>query len=210
MQRGKSFFVYAPTTFDLEEYLQDNPTIWQFECESRDALFFNYTDMGSTPAILNFSNIDLDENTALLTSKLIPVEIMGSKAATIDIHVDQLYPNDPEQPIRYKAKFNARKTAIRYYIIPTKPDPIALELEGELAHLFSGPVLTEISNGDEAYMFDSGDNLIPLSEYLSVELNLKSNTGSTQTTLFNNLPSPNPMQFIVENQKFISVIYVYI
>ncbi len=207
-QKEKWFSIYAPNSFDLKAYLHENNSFWQFVCIPSDPSFLNFTDMGLGPGMWLFSNENLDEGNTILNSKLIPTEAVGPHAGTIDIHLNNLPPEDPEKPIQYKARFNSRLVSIRYYITINKQGVLPISLEGDHADLFSDPVLTDVTDSKKTYIIDSGNNLIPLKKNPSTRLKLIYLYNSNENEVV--LPHALPSNFIVEGQKYISPIYVHI
>jgi hypothetical protein len=207
-QHYKWFSIYAPDSFDLEAFLHENNSVWQFACNPAEPVFFNYTDMGFGPAMWLFSNANLDEDGSILNSKLITTEAFGPQAGTIDIHLNELTPADPEKPVQYKLRFNSRKVSIRYHIIFNKQGSFPLGLVGEHADLFSDPILAELDNGIKTYLIDSGDNLFPMKETSTTQLKVKIMYNSIENEMVLPNASPNFLEF--DGQKYICPIYVYI
>ncbi len=91
------------------------------------------------------------------------------------------------------------------------------QITGKPAINFTGPQDVVLDNGQQAMLFSSGDNLIPLSIIGNNKFDLVSkpaangNKNAASKIIFKGLPIPDPMRTSsAEGNKIASKMYVYI
>lgn len=120
---------------------------------------------------------------------------------------------------RYKISYQARSTQWNYYVINRSRRPLNdpyIETKNTIA--FNAPVSVELPNGESALLFSSGNQFIPLRNYVDETFNLadKGTNGSSVKTkiIFAGLPNPLPSRTdIIEfegRREMASPMYIYI
>jgi len=145
--------------------------------------------------------------------------------ATLQIHFkDIITYSRQEVNLEFAINFKSRATQWQYFIInksAAKLDNLKILSKNDLK--FVGPIKTTISTGQEALLFSSGIQLIPLHETSKYKFNLvnekekgadMSSKNNLYTMVFNALPNPNPeMMATTINQKtkiVSSQMYIYV
>ncbi|WCT10013.1 hypothetical protein [Mucilaginibacter jinjuensis] len=126
---------------------------------------------------------------------------------------------------QFQINYTARSTQWQYYVI--NKSALALgnpAIVGKADISFSPPTNVTIDSGQQAMMFSSGNNLIPLSEVPQYKFDLVNNPASggnessakstSVKTIFKGLPNPDPKRIgivSIDNQQQISSpMYVYV
>ena len=134
--------------------------------------------------------------------------------ATIQIHLGQLPIPLSEWPINYNVQFKSRALPWKYFIINRTGIDTQLKLGGQDGLLFEYASIARLPNGDEAQVFDSGANLIPLSEDYQVDISLLSEKSGMDRVLIKNMPDASPISLTLssegESQEIYYAIYVYL
>jgi hypothetical protein len=122
----------------------------------------------------------------------------------------------------YEIQLENRATQWQYYVISNGGTDLAnLSISSKEGISFTSPERITIQSGQEALLFSSGENLLPLTETQKYKFNLiQSNTEQTANgkanpkIVFKGLPNPDPRYFnqvkLNENNQLTSPMYVYI
>ena len=226
------FDLYANTSQTVQDYLNYliNTTqidSFDFDVITNDALFYNYTDLEiDWQGILAFdsdrSQYDAVTNTFGLEQRLSdPMET--STTATVSISfTDIINAISDYQEANYEISFAVRFTQWRYYIINNSNLTFeSLTIDTGDNNFFGEATKETLDNGQEALMFSSGENALPLSATPNYQFNLVANEQingvpdqQSKSIVFRGLPNANPNNFnlIKENQEtiFVSPMYIYI
>ncbi|WP_158992482.1 hypothetical protein [Mucilaginibacter sp. L196] len=138
------------------------------------------------------------------------------------IYFDDVIKFNDQGGFKLHISYTARATQWQYYIINSSSLQLQNpQISGKTAIDFSGPDDVILENGQEAILFSSGDNMIPLSVTANNKFDLISkatpsantvNKGSSAKIIFKGLPVPDPMRIgaISSGGKVSSKMYVYI
>ncbi|MEP2935624.1 MAG: hypothetical protein ABJM06_07885 [Gilvibacter sp.] len=226
------FDLYANTSQTVEEYLNylNNTTqieSFDFDVATSDPLFYNYTDLEiDWQGILEFdsdrSQYDAVTNTFGLEQRLSdPTETRTTATVSISF-ADIINAIADYQEANYEMSFAVRFTQWRYYIINNSNLTFeSLTIDSGENNLFGEATKQTLDNGQEALMFSSGNNTLPLSDAPKYQFNLVANEQingvpqeQARSIVFRGLPNANPNNFnlIEENQEtvFVSPMYIYI
>lgn len=149
----------------------------------------------------------------------------ADSVATLKIYFKDIVTySQQEGDLEFAINFKSRSTQWQYYVINKSAiqlDNLKILTKSELQ--FIGPEKTTIPTGQEALLFSSGKQLIPLHETSKYKFNLVNEKekgddlgarNNSYTTVFNALPNPNPeIMATTINQKtkiVSSQMYIYI
>lgn len=210
--------LFGPTQLDLASFTAQSPDQQLvFNCQSSDPTFVQFTqypigELGH----YEFSNKTLQQ-TGLAKTNL-PSEFKSTTSASspiiakIDLDLSALTIG-----AQFQISFEARKTRWQYFIIPQQSIEDSLILQGQEAHLFTGPESKKMQNGTDAQCFDSTTNLLPIQEVSDVKLKLATqqtgNPGAAAKILIEHLPTPAPSSLTMPQDggnDLMASVYIYV
>lgn len=221
---------YANTAQSLPEYIAyvaqtSGETAFRFTIHTRQQEFFGYTELPVNLA----GQIIVTTTRSTGNEKNIPltVQITGKPAATgmgtlTILFADLLSIMKSTTAPQFTLSFAARKTQWQYYVINSSAMVLNNPaVTGSSNIVFNGPQPVTLSNGQQAMLFTSGNELIPLSRQpryvFSLVNRAQGETGSNRfaaKTIVKGLPTPDPVQFelleINGSLQMSSPMYVYI
>ncbi|NND61568.1 MAG: hypothetical protein HKN48_00075 [Flavobacteriaceae bacterium] len=222
---------YVNTTNSMGDYLEylkskSEDGYLDFELVVIGQEFFGYTNLtiDEIPSYLytsdSFQNqveSDLIDLSPVLTTNN-PVNVF----AAVKLSFDDLIAQAESIP-QYRITFEARETQWEYFIINrSEIDLSNSSISGNEDIVFEGPDKVVLQNGEEAFKFSSGEQLLRLSEIPKYKFDLISTppiNGNEDARLrnkkiFEGLPNPNPLQMnIIEVDGFKRVsspMYIYV
>ncbi|HWY37682.1 MAG TPA: hypothetical protein VNY73_03925 [Bacteroidia bacterium] len=232
-KKRSGFELYTNTKASVSSFLnyvqqatfQD---FFDFEIKTNDHAFALFTQLPADWAgQLVYSSASLsnyNENMAELEMGLSDA-IKTSTIGTLRIYFNDIIKlSGPEKNAQFNMRFSARATQWQYYIINKSAVPLNDPfITGKTEIIFDGPKNVTIPTGQEALLFSSGSNLIPLSELPKYKFDLVSNTAAAShspvkktasKTIFKGLPNPDPRRIgitAIEGIKQLSSpMYIYI
>lgn len=229
---GFKFFVN--TTNTLKQFLDyvkstTGETYFDFDIYSTNSKFYLFTDLpvNWVGQLLFDSQITLnsqDNDSIQLKATLSPKtdsDILGR----LKIHFEDILSTQAlNGSAKYEVKFESRATQWQYYVINKSDIPLDNPIvTGKSEIQFDGPKNITIQNGQEALLFSSGQNLIPLSNTPKYIFDLVNNKNGTQSEnsknptykpIFSGLPNPDPSRMgIIEvngKNRVSSPMYIYV
>ncbi|GAB2808431.1 hypothetical protein [Ferruginibacter profundus] len=231
---GNGFTFYsgsAGDTVGLLNYITTSTGYTQFDfvIESTDAAFYTYTSLPANwHGLLEFNS---DAATAVPATGQILLRTQFSAAANVRaagsvlIYFSDIINacNDKNTPA-YIARLQAKATQWQYFFINNSALPLNDPLvQGSNGTAFEGPETVTIATGQKALFFNSGKQLLPLTEKLVQQFSLV-NRGSRLNdtvksparikTIIKWLPCPVPSQFDIVQvdgvTQFSSPMYIFI
>lgn len=201
--QGNVWSVFIPK--DLEDGAR--PNTLEFECQSADYNFINFTDFPIDEiGCLYFSN-ESDPTDEGLKSEFKSAEDHVPAAALIQIDLSKIN----EAGSEFRIQFNSRKLCWKYFIINTTGKNFTeIKLIGDNSELFEGPTDVELPTGQKSQLFDSKSNLFPFQEMGGMDLKLSIAENAAPATL---ILLPNASAQSIERNKegkIKAAIYVYI
>jgi hypothetical protein len=209
-QTANNFELFAPEDLNILEEVSFNP-----------GLNLDFTGATSDPEFINYTDFPLNELGEMVFSsqpgqpaelnKVFEPKVYPQVVMRISINLDHINQSSEDWPNQYTAHFNAR--AIRWkYIIIDKTGNIEphFSLSGTAHSLFSVPHKEMVENIGEAYVFDSGNNLIPFKEQNGIDLSLNYSHSNHSNSLRLPSASPSHLQFDKEGKEPYSTIYLYV
>lgn len=214
---------------DVLNYLQrvTGTDHFGFVIDTVDELFTQYTELspdwlGEIEFTSNNALNTQNGNTVTLAPKLISNSV-AQHTGTLAIYFADILAQNGNAPA-YEVRFDARATQWQYYIINRSALTLNnLSITSKEGIRFEGPTNVKIQSGQEALLFSSGTQLVPLSFTPQQRFDLVSSTGTGEDAalkrnggkvLVKGLPSADPANVgivSVDGQaKVSSPIYVYI
>lgn len=212
-----NWHLVGPAQVDLASLASQNPDQQLlFDITAADPAFTQFTEYPvNSLGHYEFSNESLQQ--AATTKTNLPREFKPDSSASTTVAKIKLDLNKLTQGAQFQISFEARNTRWQYFIIPQQPIEGSLILQGQEAHLFTGPVTKEIQNGTEAQCFDSNTNLLALQEMSNIQLELatqpSANPSALPKVLLDRLPSPGPSSLRMAQdggKDLVSTVYVYV
>jgi len=149
----------------------------------------------------------------------------NSKLGRLVVHFDDLIKRQANKGyVQFCINYKARSTQWQYYFINKSSVQLSNPaVTSKTGVYFGSPANVVIESGQQAILFSSGSNLIPLSQVPKHKFDLVNNPTTTGTetskqstntkTIFKGLPTPDPMRigFNGNNEDLLSSpMYVYI
>jgi hypothetical protein len=193
-------------------------TFFEFTIATNDPDFISFTDLPvDWIGTIMYDSVDVrntqEGNIVQLNAQLInndaPSSLGNLKIQFDDIVSKQNYP-------RFSINFNARSTQWQYFIINKNDVAFDTPAIAKSEFNFSAAAQVIIDNGEQAMLFSSGENLIPLSEIPKYKFDLINNSSNTRSPkiLFKGLPNPDVKRIGIVNVKgqkqFSSPMYIYL
>lgn len=203
---------------------------FDFDIKTTNPSFFLFTNLPADyKGQLTYSSNALlaphEGNAAVLAMSLATADIRSNlMVGTLRIFFDDILKlNQGFQHAKYNIQFNARATQWQYYIINKSAVHLGNpSIAGKEKIIFRGPEQVTIPTGQNALLFSSGEQLIPLSELPRYKFDLVSSTSlsgeaakkNNSRTIFKGLPNPNPERMGIITQggqkQLSSPMYIYI
>lgn len=173
-----------------------NEIMLQFEITCNDGNFFNYTDLAdSKPGCLayhstNALNVDKDGITQL-------IRLPHAAANYLTVALSDLAEKiRDEVECQFEINFTARATQWRYFLVNKSNARYTDFRIGNEEIVFNEPVEVNLSTGEKALMFSSGDRLLQLSEYAHHHFSLTAKDpmgkiNMKSRTIMQHLPGPS-------------------
>ena len=202
---------------------------FEFEIAASDPNFRNFTEFPTNwTGTINYSSLDAIKIADDEKISLHPQFIQNNAAVilgTIRIYFEDLinFLSINKEPI-FQIRFQARKTQWRYFIVKRgEPEPgnLMIDSKSKIGFIDAGKVT--LDNGQEAFLFSSADQLLPLSEEPRYNFDLIREPKSTGTSdfasttnkiIFKGLPIPNPAQLTIiqqgRSQIMASPMFIYV
>jgi hypothetical protein len=227
-KRISGFGFYINTRGPLSSFLQyagavSGQTYFDFDISATNPAFnfFTGSPAGWLGAFVYDSNSELN-TTSGSTVQLIPAALPDAASPGIGIlrvYFDDIIKNGPCQ---FTISYEARATQWQYFIINNSS--VALQspcISDKTGISFTGPENVTMETGQQAMLFTSGENLLPLAEIPQYKFNLVDTPAvkSGQPVLpariiFKGLPNPDPVRIGTvangETIRVISPMYVYV
>lgn len=228
--RKNGFSWYASTTQPLKSYLEyvvatSGAAGFVFSVHTRQPEFFGFTEMPvnqSGQMLISTANAAAPGEQIPLTVQF-GIKVTGPGLGVLEILFSDLLRvlNNTLAPV-FTLSFDARKTQWQYYVINesaiTLSNP-AITGTGNI--VFDGPKPVTLPNGQQAMLFTSGTQLLPLSEQPAYIFSLVNKPAEevpgnrfSVKTILKGLPTPIPEQFelltINGSTQLSSPMYVYI
>lgn len=193
-------------------------TFFEFTITTVDPHFISFTDLPvDWIGTIMYDSGDLHTTqdggviglNAQLTNNERPSPLGNLRIQFDDIVNKESYP-------QFRINFNARSTQWQYFIINKNAVVFDTPAIGRSEIGFSTPQQVLIDNGEQATLFSSGDNLIPLSEVPKYKFDLVNNSSNSRSPkiLFKGLPNPDVKRIGIVNVKgqkqFSSPMYIYL
>lgn len=234
-KKNNGFTIYINKTQPLSvffDYIKRATfeTTFDFTIKTTDESFWLYTELpAGFDGQIHYSSERALPNEEDGSLTLEPTFITGSNTNVGKLSIrfdDVLTYIKPDDHAKFRIRFKARSTQWQYYII--NKSSVHVEnpaINSRLNISFEGPVPVTIPTGEEAMLFTSADNLLPLSSKPSFQLDLvndKKREGDderagpqlTKKMLFKGLPWPDPGRvslFELNGRRiFSSPMYVYL
>lgn len=194
--------------------------------------FFQFTIKAADPEFVFFTELPInwcgeivyqssDDSNVYHDDTLNICGVLSNQASTslgkLIIYFDDVLKYQNTKDIsKFKIEYKARATQWQYFIINTNLvgliDPV---ITGKTGIRFEGPETVTIETGQQALLFSSGKNLIPLSNTVQYKFDLLSHTSVNQTAtrvIFKSLPNPAPKRIgaVVNKNQVSSPMYIYI
>ncbi|WP_299114031.1 hypothetical protein [uncultured Winogradskyella sp.] len=227
------FKLFVNTQFsliDILTYIKDkaNTTYLDFDIRTNNSKFYFFTDfpIDWTGYVLYNSQIisNQDQDGTIKLQGELSENTDTSILAKLRIYIDDIITLKKSRDIiEYDIIFQSRATQWQYYIINKSKivfnDP---SIFGKSDIQFEVAKNVTIQNGQDALLFSSGKNLLPLSQKPKYKFDLvnsksmpnNSKKKSTYKPIFSGLPNPDPARIGTErvNDKnlVISPMYVYV
>lgn len=228
------FDFFSDSKFSLASLLpyikiSTNQASFDFEIESNDEAFSNFTEIpldwrGQMHYNTNSAS-NYFENDVLVLGINLSEKMSSSTMGKLSVHFDDL--------LKYTAvkgyadlsiRLNARKTQWQYFVInKSSLSIINPVIKGNNGTVFNGPELVTIQSGEDALLFSSGENLLPLSRIPKYKFSLVDHITANETdtikkitdrVIFKGLPNADPRRVsLVEIngiKQFLSPMYVFI
>jgi hypothetical protein len=197
--------VFAPETTNVTALIESGITL-QFDVFTTDLTFINYTQLPlNAPGFVLFKNDYALGNPALLSPTYQTTANPSQTLGRISINFANLSYTENQEPFTYTAQFTARAVRIKYIFI-IRHDVSQLNLKGDDAALFSGPYPSLLPDGANAQVFDSGTNLILLSEQPKFQRTLEFLNYEVVASI--DLPFPRLEITSIENDRLVCLLYV--
>lgn len=201
-------------------------SFFDFEIETIAPAFNLFTELIPTNWVGKLvydsgSELNTNENgQILLGASLSPggTSFLGS----LTIHFDDIIKTANQGFAQYAISYTARATQWQYLVI--NKSAVQLDnpaISGKAGINFIGPQNVTMDNAEQALLFTSGDNLLPLSEVPKYKFDLVNNTArqtgqkpSSAKVIFKGLPSPHPSRIAFDKAgntgRIVSPMYVYV
>lgn len=191
-------------------------TFFEFKMTTNDPYFISFTDLpagwlGTIMYDSGDAKNSKDGNVVQLNAQLTNNDA-HLQLGSLKIQFDDIVNGAPQ----FRISFNARSTQWQYFIVNKNAVVFDAPAIGKSEFSFNAPQQVTIDNGEEATLFSSGDNLIPLSEIPKYKFDLINNISgrSSPKILFKGLPNPDVKKIgivSVKGQKqFSSPMYIYL
>jgi hypothetical protein len=228
---GFDFYTNASSSItDFLTHIQQTTgdTFFEFEIHNTNPNFNIFTEL----PVNWMGQIQYDTHTRVATTgAIIQLQaIFESKNApppfgNLKIQFDNLLAlQTSNQLSQFEIQYHARATQWQYYIINTSAIPLENPMvKGKSDIQFVGPTNITIQTGQEALLFSSGEQFIPMSEIPTYKFDLINTINSqtttiknatTSKTIFKGLPNPNPGRIgtveVNGEKKVTSPMYVYV
>jgi len=212
------------TTAGLLNYISSTTGMnyFDFDISTTALSFYYFTDL-PTDSIgrLVYDSHSVGNKSENNTIPLIPQLTEDANTAyvgSLTIHFDDIMKLSNAGGIHFKISYQARATQWQYYIINSSSMLLQNpQITGKSSIGFTGPKDVVLDNGQQAILFSSGDNLIPLSILADNKFDLvsksaaKGNNSAASKIIFKGLPIPDPMRMSNgTGNKVSSKMYVYI
>jgi hypothetical protein len=191
-------------------------TFFEFRITTNDPYFVSFTDLPiDWMGTILYDSGDVrntkEGNVVLLNAQLTNND-GPSKIGNLKIQFDDTAPGMQQ----FRINFNARSTQWQYFIVNKNAVVLDAPAIAKSAFSFNAPEQVTIDSGEEAILFSSGNNLIPLSEIPKYKFDLINNTSgrSSPKVLFKGLPNPDVKKIGIVNvngqKQFSSPMYIYL
>jgi hypothetical protein len=215
---ANNWYFLLPDTVDLMEISrQESAAQLEFTCQSNDMHFINFTDFPFNElGYYYFTNENSNElGNVLLPSVFKTSENSNNEIARINIDLSKFVGNKNSESPVFTFSFRPRSIPWKYYILNNFGGGVkSLSLTGNDNGLFSGPTEVEIAAIGNAYLFDSGENKIPIKEMGSIRLGLQGDlNGAENAVIISDLPNAGPSSLQMdktEDPALNAVFYIYI
>lgn len=227
-KRVSGFDFYINTRTSLSAFLQyagsaTGQTYFDFDISATSPAFNFFTD---APAgwlgqrVYDSSSVSNNRSGNIV--QLIPAMIPGPDALCVSrlrVHFEDIINQGYTQ---FTISYAARRSQWQYFIVNASAVQLQNPLiSGKTNISFTGPENVTIETGEQAMLFTSGENLIPLAEVPKYKFNLvnssasKGGAGASSTqVIFRGLPNPDPIRIGTmmtgETISVISPMYVYV
>ncbi len=218
-QSENTLVLAIPSILDLSSLTAADPSFrLRFDCSPLDAAFVNYTEMPiEQSGKFVFTAEGQGETSISLSKRFETSPGPSSSIAIVELSLDDLKQGSTDNPITFTAQFEARALSWIYYITAPKKAPNAqLKLEGERAHLFTGPTAGTLPDGTATAFFSSGSNKIALKNRGTSGLSLIGvDDAGKEIAEATALPIPNPATGVTKVEidgetKLVAAVYVYV
>jgi hypothetical protein len=227
-KRVSGFDFYIDTRASLSSFLQyvgaaTGQTYFDFEISATNPVFNFFTDApaGWNGQRVYDSNSPLNERSGNIV-QLIPSLVSGAKAPQVgrlQVHFSDIINQGYTQ---FTISYTARTTQWQYFIVNNSAVQLQNPLiSGKTDISFTGPENVTIETGEQAMLFTSGENRIPLAEVPKYKFNLVNKpasgggqAASSSQVIFRGLPNPDPIRIGTvmtgETVRVVSPMYVYV
>ncbi|MEM6719501.1 MAG: hypothetical protein AAF611_09315 [Bacteroidota bacterium] len=221
------FEMYTTTSQSMETYLKyitqvSGQTAFEFLGVTTDQNFYNFTDIPMDEiGVLTYESDQIDSATSNASIQLQETFIKAATAqhaVSITIKFDDIIRLQKKaNQIAFSIQLKARETQWKYYIVNNSNQEYnQLEIQSTDANIgFSTSTEATLQNGQNALLFTSTTNKIPLKNEVTYQFNLintkKTIAGERKEIIIKGLPIPNPQNLQIQNDHTIaSLMYVYI
>jgi hypothetical protein len=201
-------------------------SFFDFDITTNNANFYHFTNL----PVSWLGQLIYDSQAKLSTcadgsvqlAETLSANTSNTSIGSLTVRFDDIINN---VPALFTINYQARATQWQYYII--NKSALALEnpaISGKTDIKFDGPQNVTIESGDQAILFSSGSNLLPLSQIPAYRFDLVNNQLSNSNelskktsaakTIFKGLPNPDPgwigMVNINTEIQVSSPMYIYV